>query len=51
MAAFMGALGCARAVMLDGGISAQMQLRDSAGVLQRWAGWRRVPMGMLVLPR
>lgn len=51
MAAFMGALGCARSVMLDGGISAQMQLRDSTGAVQRWAGWRRVPMGMLVLPR
>jgi uncharacterized protein YigE (DUF2233 family) len=51
MAAFMGALGCVRAVMLDGGISAQMQLRDSAGVMQRWVGWRRVPMGLLVLPR
>ncbi len=51
MAALMGALGCERAVMLDGGISAQMQLRDSVGALQRWVGWRRVPMGLLVLPR
>ena len=51
MAAFMGALGCARAVMLDGGISAQMQVRDISGALQRWAGWRRVPMGLLATPR
>jgi uncharacterized protein YigE (DUF2233 family) len=51
MAAFMGALGCTRAVMLDGGISAQMQLRDAGGSLQRWVGWRRVPMGLLALPR
>jgi exopolysaccharide biosynthesis protein len=51
MAALMGALGCARAVMLDGGISAQMQLRDARGRMQRWTGWRRVPMGLLVLPR
>ncbi|MBC7841904.1 MAG: phosphodiester glycosidase family protein [Gemmatimonadaceae bacterium] len=51
MAALMGALGCERAVMLDGGISAQMQLRDAHGVLQRWTGWRRVPMGLLVQPR
>ncbi len=51
MAALMGALGCNRAVMLDGGISAQMQLRDATGKLQRWPGWRRVPMGLLALPR
>ncbi len=51
MSALMGALGCQRAVMLDGGISAQLQLRDAAGVLQRWPGWRRVPLGLLVLPR
>ena len=51
MAALMGALGCARAVMLDGGISAQMQLRAADGTLQRWPGWRRVPMGLVALPR
>lgn len=51
MAALMGALGCQRAVMLDGGISAQMQLRDAAGAMQKWPGWRRVPLGLLVLPR
>ena len=51
MSALMGALGCARAVMLDGGISAQLQLRDARGAMQRWLGWRRVPMGLLVLPR
>jgi hypothetical protein len=51
MSALMGALGCARAVMLDGGISAQMQLRDARGATQQWLGWRRVPMGLLVLPR
>ena len=51
MAALMGALGCAQAVMLDGGISAQMQLRDATGALQRWPGWRRVPMGLLVTER
>ncbi len=51
MAALMGALGCARAVMLDGGISAQLQLRDARGALQAWPGWRRVPLGLVVLPR
>lgn len=51
MAALMGALGCQRAVMLDGGISAQMQLTDARGATQRWPGWRRVPMGLVALPR
>ena len=51
MAALMGALGAAQAVMLDGGISAQLQLRDARGALQRWPGWRRVPLGLVVLPR
>jgi len=51
MAALMGALGCQRAVMLDGGISAQMQLRDAEGRMQQWPGWRRVPMGLIAVPR
>ena len=51
MAALMGALGCQRAVMLDGGISAQMQLTDARGATQAWPGWRRVPMGLVVQPR
>ncbi|MDZ7630354.1 MAG: phosphodiester glycosidase family protein [Gemmatimonadaceae bacterium] len=51
MAALMGALGAQRAVMLDGGISAQLQLRDATGGMQRWPGWRRVPLGLLVMPR
>lgn len=50
-AALMGALGCVRAVMLDGGTSAQLRLRDARGQVVRWPGWRRVPLGMLVLPR
>jgi len=51
MAALMGALDCTRAVMLDGGISAQMQLRDGSGDMQRWPGWRQVPLGLVVEPR
>lgn len=51
MAALMGALGAQRAVMLDGGISAQMQLRAASGAMQKWPGWRRVPLGLLVRPR
>jgi hypothetical protein len=47
MAALMGALGCRRAVMLDGGISAQLLVRDSAGATRRWTGIRRVPMGLV----
>jgi hypothetical protein len=51
MAALMGALGCQTAVMLDGGISAQMQLTGATGAMQRWRGWRRVPMGLVMFPR
>jgi hypothetical protein len=51
MAALMGALGCQRAVMLDGGISAQMQLTDTHGATQAWPGWRLVPMGLVVQAR
>ncbi|HET7565223.1 MAG TPA: phosphodiester glycosidase family protein [Gemmatimonadaceae bacterium] len=51
MAALMGALGCARAVMLDGGISSQMLIRERDGVTHRWTGIRRVPLGLVVVPR
>jgi hypothetical protein len=52
MAAVMGALGARRAVMLDGGISAQLLLRDPAsGRRWRWPGWRKVPMALIVWPR
>lgn len=50
-AALMGALGCSRAVMLDGGISSQLLVRDSTGGVQRWPGIRRVPLGLVALPR
>ncbi|HEY0994540.1 MAG TPA: phosphodiester glycosidase family protein [Gemmatimonadaceae bacterium] len=50
-AALAGALGCRTAMALDGGISAQLLLRDGAGRVQRWEGMRRVPLGMVVLPR
>jgi hypothetical protein len=51
MAALMGALGCKRAVMLDGGISSQLLVRDAAGRTLRWPGLRRVPLGLVALPR
>lgn len=51
MAALMGALGCRRAVLLDGGLSAQLAVRSDAGSLQRWQGLRRVPLGVVVVER
>jgi len=51
MAALMGALGCSRAVMLDGGISSQLLIRERDGSTHRWTGIRRVPLGLVVLPR
>ncbi len=51
MAALMGALGCDRAVSLDGGISAQLAIRDSVGEWERWPGVRKVPLGLTLRPR
>jgi hypothetical protein len=52
MAAIMGALGAADAVMLDGGISAQLLLRDAAGGKSlRWRGLRQVPLALIATPR
>lgn len=50
MAAVMGALGARDAVLLDGGISGQMLIRDSGGA-RRWEGLRRVPLGLVVRGR
>ncbi len=50
MAAVMGAIGARNAVMLDGGISSQLQIRDGTTV-HRWRGLRRVPMGLVVTNR
>jgi len=51
MAALMGALGCRRAVLLDGGISGQLLLRPPAGPPLAWRAWRRVPLGLVAAPR
>ncbi|HET7904154.1 MAG TPA: phosphodiester glycosidase family protein, partial [Candidatus Eisenbacteria bacterium] len=52
MAAIMGALGARDAVMLDGGISAQLLLRGAAGAKPlRWAGWRKVPLSLIARSR
>jgi exopolysaccharide biosynthesis protein len=49
-AALMGALGCSRAMLLDGGISSQLLLRLHHGETQAWRGLRQVPLGLVVLP-
>jgi hypothetical protein len=50
-AALMGALGARRALLLDGGISAQLVLRGGAGDgPQLWHGLRAVPMGLEAVP-
>lgn len=50
MAALMGALGCSRAVLLDGGISGQLAVRQADGELRSWSGMRYVPLGLVALP-
>jgi len=51
MAALMGGLGCRDAVLLDGGISAQLLVRDASGSAREWTGVRRVPLALIGLPR
>ena len=50
LAALMGALGCRRAVALDGGISGQLLVREG-GAVHAWRGLRRVPLGLVVVRR
>ena len=50
MAAIMGGLGARNAVLLDGGISSQLLIREGSSV-HRWRGLRFVPLGLVVLPR
>jgi len=47
MAAVMGALGASDAVMLDGGISSQLLIREPGGE-RRWTGLRAVPLALVV---
>lgn len=49
-AALMGALGCVDAVALDGGISAQLVVRDPEGE-HRWPGYRAVPLALVATRR
>ncbi len=51
MAAVMSALGCRDALLLDGGISGQMLLREPGGEVRTWPGTRSVPLGLVVRPR
>ena len=50
MAAYMRALGCRRAMLLDGGVSGQLAVRSQDGVLRRWRNWREVPLGLVATP-
>jgi uncharacterized protein YigE (DUF2233 family) len=47
----MGALGCRQALLLDGGISGQMMVRDAEGAVRAWPGTRSVPLGLVVRAR
>jgi hypothetical protein len=50
MAAVMGALGCRQAVLLDGGISGQLLVRDAKNT-RTWPGTRTVPLGLVARVR
>jgi uncharacterized protein YigE (DUF2233 family) len=47
MAAVMEALGCRDALLLDGGISGQLLVRDSLGARRAWPGVRGVPLALV----
>ena len=51
MAAVMGALGCRTAVALDGGLSAQLLVRNPEGRVRAWRGLRAVPLGLIAEPQ
>jgi uncharacterized protein YigE (DUF2233 family) len=47
MARVMRALGCHDAILLDGGISGQLMVREEGGEVRTWAGVRSVPLGLV----
>ena len=47
MSAVMGALGARQAMLLDGGISAQLAIADSTGRAKAWKGLRKVPLALV----
>ena len=51
MGAVLGALGCRDAMLLDGGISARLRIRDAQAKVHDWEGMRPVPLGLVALPR
>lgn len=51
MAAVLGGLGCRDAMLLDGGISARLRVRDARGKAHDWEGLRPVPLALIALPR
>jgi hypothetical protein len=51
MAAVMGLLGTEDAVLLDGGISAQLLVRGRGGVVTRLSGLRSVPLALVAMPK
>ncbi len=51
MAEYMKSLGCNRAMLLDGGLSSQLAVRDNRGSLTKWTNWRMVPLGLVVTGR
>jgi uncharacterized protein YigE (DUF2233 family) len=51
MARVMRALGCRDAILLDGGISGQLMLRETGGAARIWPGIRGVPLGLVGLSR
>lgn len=48
MAEHMRSLGCNRAMLLDGGLSSQLAVRNEDGSLMRWTNWRPVPLGLVI---
>lgn len=51
MSAVMGSLGARQAALLDGGISAQLRLRQADGTSRQWRGMRDVPLALLAQSR
>lgn len=49
-AQLLQSVGCRAAVALDGGISSQLLVRGMDGRTTTWPGWRKVPLGIIVLP-
>ena len=47
----IAAMGARHAVMLDGGVSAQLLVRDAAGQTRVWKGMRAVPLALVARPR